>query len=352
MNKNKPIWIAIGAVVVLALIFGLFNVVACVGSFAASSRVASLFGAGRHGAAVGIIRVDGVLLSGQGPRSNGTVYSEPLVNIIEKAGSNRNVKAIVLRIDSPGGSVVASSEIYTALLKINKPIVVSMGEMAASGGYYISCAANKIVVNPATLTGSIGVIAEMPNFQGLMGKLGVEVDVIKSGKMKDEGSPFRPMTDEEKAVWQTIINEAYDQFVAIVAKGRNLPEAKVREIADGRVYTGLQAIKLGLADKEGNLDDAIEPGRRIGRHPRQAADYRAVRAPHVPGIAPGVRILPQDISRSAGDCRSRHESPSTAIHLPRRLSRWAMDWPGEDALGGQGTIAAWARGSAVEARDN
>jgi protease IV len=265
MNKSRPVWIVIGAVVVLALIFALFNVVACVGSYAASSRLASLFAeAGGPGAAVGIIRVDGVLVSGQGPRNSGTVYSEPLVSIIEKASNNRNIKAIVLRIDSPGGSVVASSEIYTALLKINKPVVVSMGEMAASGGYYISCAANKIVVNPATLTGSIGVIAEMPHFQGLMGKLGVEVDVIKSGKMKDEGSPFRPMTEEEKAVWQTIINEAYDQFVAIVAKGRNLPEAKVREIADGRVYTGLQAIKLGLADKEGNLDDAIGLAGELG----------------------------------------------------------------------------------------
>lgn len=139
-----------------------------------------------------------------------------------------------------------------------------MGEMAASGGYYISCAADKIVLNAATLTGSIGVIAEMPNVQGLMGKIGLDVTVIKSGRLKDEGSPFRPMTDEEKAVWQTIINEAYDQFVGIVAKGRNLPEARVREVADGRVYTGLQAIKLGLADKEGNLEDAVSLAGELG----------------------------------------------------------------------------------------
>jgi protease IV len=266
MDKSKRVWIAIGAVVVIALVFALFNVIACVGSFAVSSRVASWFGEPAQGAAVGIIRVDGTIVAGQGPvaGSSGTVYSDALVNIIERAGKNRAVKAIVLRVDSPGGSVVASNEIYNALLKLDKPIVVSMGEMAASGGYYISCAADKIVVNPATLTGSIGVIAEMPNVQGLMGKIGVDVTVIKSGRLKDEGSPFRAMTDEEKAVWQTIINEAYDQFVGIVAKGRNLPDAKVREIADGRVYTGLQAIKLGLADKEGNLNDAINLAGELG----------------------------------------------------------------------------------------
>jgi protease IV len=266
MNKSRPVWIAIGAVVVVALILALFNVIACVGSYAASSRVASFFSGPGQGSAVGVIRVEGTIVAGQGPvaGSSGTVYSDQLVNIIEGASKNRTLKAIVLRVDSPGGSVVASNEIYNALLKVDKPIVVSMGEMAASGGYYISCAADKIVVNPATLTGSIGVIAEMPNVQGLMGKIGVDVAVVKSGRLKDEGSPFRPMTDEEKAVWQTIINEAYDQFVGIVAKGRNLSDAKVREIADGRVYTGLQAIKLGLADKEGNLNDAIDLAGQLG----------------------------------------------------------------------------------------
>ncbi len=267
MNKSRPVWIVIGVVVLVALVFALFNVVACFGSYAASSRAVSFFGGPERGATVGIIRVEGAIAGGQGSLSAGTVYSDPLIKVIEKADKNPEVKAIVLRVVSPGGGVVASNEIYNALLKVDKPIVVSMGEMAASGGYYISCAADKIVVNPATLTGSIGVIAEMPNIQGLMGKIGLDVTVIKSGKLKDEGSPFRPMTDEEKAVWQTIINEAFDQFVGIVAKGRNLPEAKVRELADGRVYTGLQAIKLGLADQEGNLDDAVSlAGNLAGIH--------------------------------------------------------------------------------------
>jgi protease-4 len=219
------------------------------------------------GEAVAIVRVEGVLLSGPSPDSpfdSGGAYSGQIVEYLEQAQEDSSVKAIVLRVNSPGGSVVASDEIYQQMLKMKKPIVASMGELAASGGYYISAPADVIVANPATLTGSIGVIAQMTNLEELMEKVGVEVMVIKSGTHKDVGSPFREMTEEEKAIWQAIIDETYDQFVAIVAEGRGLSEEKVREIADGRVYTGRQALELGLADELGNLPEAIDRAAELG----------------------------------------------------------------------------------------
>ncbi len=267
MKKESHSKVLIGVILAMTLFFAACSGVTCLVGFWVSSAIGSALDAEIiHGPGIGLIRIDGVIMSGvqPSPRQQGIVYSEHIADVIKKAGENDNVKAIVLRVDSPGGSVVGSNEIYEALLELEKPIVVSMGEMGASGGYYISCAADQIMVNPSTLTGSIGVIAQMPNVKELMDKIGVEVNVIKSGKLKDEGSPFRPMTEEEKAIWQEIIDEAYDQFVTIVAEGRDLPKDEVREIADGRIYTGLQAIELDLADEEGNLPDAIKLAAELG----------------------------------------------------------------------------------------
>ncbi len=259
MKKNRWLWIALG--VALALVTG-----TCAGAVALASLVTGE-GLGR-GEAVAIVRVEGIILSGSPPASpfgsDGGAYSERIIEHLDRAQEDASVKAIVLRVNSPGGSVVASDEIYQKMLEVEKPIVVSMGELAASGGYYISAPADLIVANPATLTGSIGVITQVPNLEELMEKIGVEVVVIKSGAHKDEGSPFREMTEEEKAIWQAIIDEAYDQFVTIVAEGRDLPEEKVREIADGRVYTGKQAMKLGLVDELGNLPEAIDRAAELG----------------------------------------------------------------------------------------
>ena len=267
MKKENPSNVLIGAILALIILFASCGGVNCLIGYWVVSGIGSALDAEIiHGPGIGVIRIDGVIVSGiqPSPRQQGVVYSEHIADIIKRAGENDNVKAVVLRVDSPGGSVVGSNEIYEALLELEKPIVVSMGEMGASGGYYISCAADQIMVNPSTLTGSIGVIAQMPNVKELMDKIGVEVNVIKSGKFKDEGSPFRPMTEEEKAIWQEIIDEAYDQFVSIVAEGRDLPEDQVREIADGRIYTGIQAIELDLADEEGNLSDAIKLAAELG----------------------------------------------------------------------------------------
>lgn len=172
---------------------------------------------------------------------------------------NDNVKAVVLRIDSPGGSVGPSQEIYSAVKRLRKvkPVVASMGAMAASGGFYAAIAANKIVANPGTITGSIGVIVEFLNAEELLAKIGLKGRVIKSGKFKDTGSPLREMTPEEEKLLQDVINDVNSQFVAAVAEGRGLKVEEVERIADGRVFSGAQAKTLKLIDELGDLTDAI-----------------------------------------------------------------------------------------------
>jgi protease-4 len=248
-----------GTIILLFVLVGL-PLLACLGSIGVgwamlSGGAPSL----ATGDAVAVIYANGVIASGtEGSTSIATGITPSSIQAdLRRADSDSSVKAVVLRINSPGGSVVASNEIYKMLKDFKKPIVVSMGEEAASGGYYISCAAKWIVANPDTLTGSIGVISELTNVDELIKKVGVQIVVIKTGPNKDIGSPFRPMTDEEKKIWQTVIDQAFDGFVQVVAQGRNLPEDKVRQIGDGRVYNGRQAKELGLVDQLGYLDDAV-----------------------------------------------------------------------------------------------
>lgn len=188
--------------------------------------------------------------------------SSNTIRQIKKYADDKSIKAIVLRIDSPGGGVAPSQEIYSEILKVrknsNKIVVTSMGNVAASGGYYIACASDKIVANPGTLTGSIGVIMTFSNIEELMKKIGLKTEVIKSGKFKDIGSPTREFTEEEKKLLQGVIDDVYDQFVNAVADGRNMDVQKVKELSDGRVFTGRQAFEIGLVDKLGNLEDAVE----------------------------------------------------------------------------------------------
>jgi len=193
--------------------------------------------------------------------------SEDIVRQLKKYDKNKNVKAIVVRVESPGGSVAPSQEIYEAMRNIReagKPIVVSMGDMAASGGYYISIGGTKIFSNPGTLTGSIGVILQYPNYMGLMDKVGVQYNTVKSGKMKDVGSPFRKSTDEETKYLQDLIDNTYNQFVGAVSHERGIPMDELKEIADGRVLTGWQAYEYGLVDTIGSYDDAIKYAAMLG----------------------------------------------------------------------------------------
>jgi protease-4 len=172
------------------------------------------------------------------------------------------VKAIILRVDSPGGGVGPSQEIYREIMRIRssskKKVVTSMGSVAASGGYYIACASDRIVANPGTITGSIGVIMQFSNLEDLLKKIGVKGVVIKSGEHKDIGSPFREMTPEEKKLMQEVLDNVHQQFIQAVADGRKLDKSKVAEIADGRIMTGEQAKNLGLVDQLGNLQDTID----------------------------------------------------------------------------------------------
>ncbi len=173
---------------------------------------------------------------------------------------NEEVKALVLRIDSPGGTVVAAQEIYSEIRKLraNKVVLASMGNVAASGGYYVACAAQEIVANPGTITGSIGVISEHPNIEHLMKKVGLKSEVLKGGRFKDLGNPTREMTEEERGLLQELVDDIHRQFIRDVALGRGMTVEEIAPLADGRIFTGEQAKEKGLVDRLGNLEDALD----------------------------------------------------------------------------------------------
>lgn len=217
------------------------------------------------------IPVNGIIMSGIDGGMWGSRIDpvQMVVDSLEKAETDNNVKAIILEINSPGGSVTASDNIHTALKRFknkrpNIPIVAYLGEVAASGGYYIAMPSNRIVVHSTSVTGSIGVIAKITNIEGLFQKIGLKEEAIKSADKKDMLSSTRTMTKEERAIIQGIIDELYQRFVDIVVAGRpNLTKEKVLELADGRIYTGEQAVKNGLADKTGDREDAFESAKQL-----------------------------------------------------------------------------------------
>lgn len=181
---------------------------------------------------------------------------------LEQVKEDDTVKAVIIQVNTPGGGVVESAQIHDKIKEIQaetkKPIYISMGSMAASGGYYISAPADKIFASPETLTGSLGVIMQGVNYAGLAEKYGVDFVTIKSGPYKDIMSPSREMTEEEKQILQSMINNSYEGFVKVISEGRNIPAAKVKEIADGRIYDGRQALELNLIDGFGYVEDVID----------------------------------------------------------------------------------------------
>ena len=200
--------------------------------------------------AIGLIEVEGPIYE-----------SKTVVNQLKLYEKNPFIKGILIRIDSPGGGVSASQEIYAEIRNAKakgKKIVVSMGALAASGGYYIACPADVIVANPGTLTGSIGVIMEFPEIEGLLNKLGIKFEVIKSKEHKDIGSPFRKMTDKERGLLKETTLDIYDQFVQVIVENRKLTKEKVLQFADGRIFSGRQAQVLGLVDSLGTYEDAVK----------------------------------------------------------------------------------------------
>lgn len=212
------------------------------------------------GEKIGVISIEGTIMGGSNDIIGGVAGSDSIMSNIRDAADDPSVKAVVLKINSPGGSVGATQEIYREIKKLKetgKPVVASMGETAASGGYWLSTAADKIYANSGTLTGSIGVIMQTPNLEELYEKLGMEFDVIKSGPHKDIGSTSREMTQEERAILQGIVDEIFAEFINVVAEGRDLPREEVEKLATGRIFTGKQAKDVKLVDEIGNYYDAV-----------------------------------------------------------------------------------------------
>jgi len=241
-------WIAI-AVIALVSAVGFLGFVSffLTGRTAGAPDLASIVSGG--GRQVGLVRVFGTIAD-----------AEPVVDLLDRYAESDPVRAVVLRIESPGGGVAASQEIHEAVLRVRaagKPVIASMGAIAASGGYYVAAAADTIVANPGTLTGSIGVIMSFPMFYELVRKAGIGFEVIKTGEHKDIGSPVRPMTDDERRLLLGVLDDVLDQFVEAVAEGRAMDIATVRALADGRIFSGRQARDLGLVDVLGDLDEAI-----------------------------------------------------------------------------------------------
>jgi protease-4 len=203
---------------------------------------------------IALIRIEGPIIT-----------AKDIVNEIKEHAKDRSIKAIVLRVDSPGGGVVPSQEIYGEVKKAaaQKKVIVSMGSVAASGGYYISAPATKIIANPGSITGSIGVIMEIPNFKGLMDKIGVKTEVIKSGKHKDLASVFRGIGVEEREILQRVMDNVHEQFIKAVSEGRKLPVDSVKKIADGRIFSGQQAMQAGLVDELGDLEYTISEAAKM-----------------------------------------------------------------------------------------
>lgn len=213
---------------------------------------------------IAILYAEGSINNGSGKDG---ITDKRYVKEIEKLKDNDKVKAVVFRVNSPGGSAYASEQIWKAItdLKAKKPVVVSMGDYAASGGYYIACNASKIIAQPNTLTGSIGIFGMFPNFEGLTKKVGLSFDNVKTNKFADFGDATRPMRPEEKVILQQYIEHGYDLFLTRCSEGRNIPKDSLDHIAQGRVWTGNQALKIGLVDALGNIDTAIEEAAKLAK---------------------------------------------------------------------------------------
>lgn len=212
-------------------------------------------------------RYEGVGISAKGDKVAvveifGTIYdSRRAVRQIKDYGEQKSIKAIILHLDTPGGVVAPAQEIYHAVKTVRdsgKPVIASMGSLAASGGYYIACGADTIMAGPGTTTGSIGVIAEFLNTKDLFEKIGIDFEIIKSGRYKDSGSPHRDMTEADRRYLQAWVDDAYDQFVQVVMDERKMSKSKVNKVADGRVFTGRQALANGLVDLLGYYEDAVD----------------------------------------------------------------------------------------------
>jgi len=250
------------------------------------------------GAKVAVVQVEGVI----GTEVSRGLDTEDIVRTLSEYRDDPAIRAVVLRINSPGGVVAPTQEIATAVRRLReakKPVVASLGSVAASGGYYVAVAADRIYASPGTRTGSIGVVMQLANVEGLLKKVGVEYVVVKAGAYKDVGNFARPMTPEERRILQSLLDDVYDQFIGAVAEGRGLDPQTVRSFAEGRIYSGRQAQGLKMVDDLGGLDDAIDaaakmaglPGKPRVVYPRRRFSLRDLFRSEL-GLGPASRVLP------------------------------------------------------------
>jgi protease IV len=274
MDRNRKILISILALLVLSSVIAIVDI---------SLNMQQKRGAGismpgpQVGPGVGIVRVEGAIeMIGSSSLSGVSPGAEGIIRRLDDLEHNDDIKAVVVRINSPGGTVAATQEIYEKLWKLRKkkiPLVASMGEVAASGGYYVASACDYIVANHGTITGSIGVIAISPNLRRLFEKIGIDMTVIKSGRYKDILSSFREISPEERQLIQEIIDSSYRKFLKDVARGRNMNESDIQPIADGRVMSGETALKHKLVDMLGTFEDAVDKARKMAKLPEDSPVY-------------------------------------------------------------------------------
>jgi protease-4 len=247
---------------------------------------------------IAVIPIEGQISSADSavPGTQPPVTPEGLADALRQAAEDGSVAAVVLEVNSPGGGVTASDVMHQSILdfkeRTGKPVVVSMGDVAASGGYYISTAADRIVANETTLTGSLGVFIPLLNFSEAADKYGVTQEYIKSGKFKTMGNSWDELTPEEREIFQSIVQDDYDEFVEVIVEGRELSEERVREIADGRIYSGQQAKEIGLVDEFGGLDEAVRASRRLA----DIQEATVVRYVQTPSLTETLlaRLAPQE----------------------------------------------------------
>lgn len=274
MNTKR--WVALGVAVGLFIFSSIVSVLSSFASDNFSSSLDDLFSdeneyservleKGQGQGKVVVLDVNGAIMETADATSifqTAGYNHRAFLKMLDQASEDRSVKGILIRVNSPGGGVVESAEIHKRITdiqeKTKKPIYISMGSMAASGGYYIAAPADKIYASAETLTGSLGVIFQSLNYSGLAEKYGVKMETIKSGPYKDIMSPTREMTEVEREILQSMIQNSYDGFVKVISEGREIPESDVRRIADGRIYDGRQAHDLGLIDEFGYWEDAVE----------------------------------------------------------------------------------------------
>jgi len=252
-NSGHWFWGIMISLIVVALIFAGLSFIFLANIFSGSGRYDEQTGKGNG--KIAVVDLDFTILS-----------SESIVRQFKKYGEDKSIKAIILYVNTPGGGVAASQEMYEAIKRTRdkgKPVIVSISSLGASGGYYAACGGSLIVANPGSLVGSIGVIINLMNFKELAEKIGVNETIIKSGELKDAGNPFREINEKDREYFQDIVDDSYDQFLDVVSVARKMDKEKLKEIANGRVFTGRQAKEIGLIDSLGTFEDAIRITSRI-----------------------------------------------------------------------------------------